>query len=148
MKKMVAIGVALALLIGLVVGGRAAFRALSGPDTSNLPGHDGRVARLIKDDGGFEVLAWLKESPRRGVIGFFWTREQTERRAKDWYAHGAKTVLAFGGGMTASLAIELPAAGDDRAYLFDAAEQIRRERMPWLPAQTDVKQKYVVIDFM
>jgi hypothetical protein len=158
-RKMVVVGGGLVLLIGLVLGGRAVVRALSGPDTSNLPGLDGRVARLIKDDGGHEALTWLKENSRRGVVGFFWTREKTEARIQDWYAHGAGNVLAFGGVMTSSLAIELPDDKQQRKYFFDVADQVFQERLSGFGApggaggsgssgQTDVNQKYVVIDFL
>jgi hypothetical protein len=158
-RKMVTVGGGLVVLIGLILGGRAVVRALSGPDTSNLPGLDGRVARLIKDDGGHEALAWLKENSRRGVVGFFWTREKTEARIQDWYAHGARNVLAFGGVMTSSLAIELPDDKQQRKYFFDVADQVFQERLGGFggpggaggtgsSGQTDVNQKYVVIDFL
>jgi len=94
------------------------------------------------------VLDWLKENNRRGVVGFFWTREKTENQAREWYAKGAKKVLAFGGVMTRSLAIELPDDKEKRKYFFDYADNFHLETHPGKRAQVDEGQKYVVINFL
>ena len=149
-KKIAVIAVGLVLVIGLIVGAKFAFDAF-GPSSSkpkNLKGMDGAVASMTEENGAFEVLSWLKENNRRGVVGFFWTREKTELVAQEWYDHGAKKVLAFGGVMTRCLAIELPDDKAKREYFFDYAQRFSLETHPGKVAQKDEGQKYVVINFI
>jgi hypothetical protein len=136
------------LVIGLIVGAKFAFDAFGSSKPKNLKGMDGVVASMTDENGAFEVLGWLKENNRRGVVGFFWTREKTELIAQDWYDHGAKKVLAFGGVMTRCLAIELPDDKAKREYFFDYAQKFSLETHPGKAAQKDEGQKYVVINFL
>jgi hypothetical protein len=132
-----------------VVGAKFAFNAIGpGAKKANLPGLDGRVASMTDEHGATEVLEWLGENQSRGVVGFFWTRGRTEGKAKEWYDHGAKKVLAFGGVMTACLAIELPDEKEKRAYFFDYIDQYMQENFPGRARQKDENQKYIVVDFM
>jgi hypothetical protein len=146
-KKMVTIGVALVVIIVAVVGAKFAFNLLGGSSKKNLPGLDSRVAQMTDDHGATEVLQWLNENQSRGVVAFAWTRGKTEAKAREWYDHGAKKVLAFGGVMTACLAIELPDDKDKRAYFFDYIRQYMQENFPSQPPQRDEDQKYIVVDF-
>jgi hypothetical protein len=147
-KKIVTIAVALVALVGILIGAKFAFKAFSKDGSDNLPGWDGEVARMIKDDGAHEVLEWLGADSKRGVVGFKWSNSRLEAKAKEWYSDGAKKVLAFGGFMTASLAIELPDDKDKRTHFFDYADEFRAREAPANPQQVDVGQKYVVLYFM
>jgi hypothetical protein len=151
LRQMAVILGALALVIGVVIGGKYLMPSQSVPPPipQNLPGQDSRVAKMIADDGATEVEQWFKTNTEGGVIGFFWTRGKTEKVAEAWYKQGAKTVLAFGRNWTYSLAIELPDDKDKRQYFIDYAAEYRSENPGLhLPPQTDVGQKYIVIDFV
>ncbi len=147
-KKIAAIAVGLVLLIGLIFGAKFAFQAFGSSKPKNLAGMDGFVAGMTDENGAYEVLGWLKESNRRGVVGVCWTREKTELIAKEWYDHGAKKVLAFGGVMTRCLAIELPDDKAKREYFFEYAQKFSLETHPDKAAQKDEGQRYVVINFI
>jgi hypothetical protein len=148
-KKIVTIAIVLIALVGLIIGAKFAFKLLSKDDTKNLPGWDGEVARMTKDDGAHEVLEWLKGGEnKRGVVGYFWSTGRLEGKAKEWYSDGAKKVLAFGNYMTASLAIELPDDPEKRKHFFEYADEFRNREAPANPPQKDVGQKYVVLYFI
>ena len=148
LKKIAVIAVGLVLVIGLIIGAKLAFDAFGSSKPKNLKGMDGVVASMTDENAAYEVLGWLKENNRRGVVGFFWTREKTELVAQEWYDHGAKKVLAFGGVMTRCLAIELPDDKAKREYFFEYAQKFSVETHPGKVLQKDEGQKYVVINFL
>src|SRR5207244_785995 len=97
--------------------------------------------------GKTEALEWFKQSTHQSILGSLWTREQAQNRIENWYTLGAKKVYAFGGVMTNSLAIELPADPAKRAYFVQMAENWRLEHHMDRPPIKDVGQKFVIIDF-
>ena len=125
---------------------------LGGSDKSaqyaNLPGEDGRFYRIKEEDGAHEAKAWLAENDQRGVAGFFWTRDRTEKKVDQWYSEGAKNVFAFGSVMTATLAIELPDDPVKRKSFIDYTNQFNDEHNRGKPTVTDVGQKFVLLDFI
>jgi hypothetical protein len=147
LKKMLIPILALCVLAGLIMGARFIYVAAKAPGAP-LPGDDGRVASITDEYGAYEAREWLKASDRRGIIGAFWTREKAIKMVDQWYSEGAKKVLAFGGVITSSLAIELPDAGPQRKAFIDYAERWRAEHHFDRPPIKDVHQKYIMIDFM
>jgi len=155
------------VLAGVLLGVQhfAAEASAPEPNEPALPGLDGRVVKLMQQNGSEEVLAWLKENTGRGIVGFYWTRELTAKYAQQWYDHGAKNVLAFGDPFTTRLAIELPDDKSKRRYFFDYANNFRLQFMgvnpsgrlspqeqqelnERFPPQTEMNQKYVLLDFL
>jgi len=127
-------------------------------------GRDADVLDLQTQYGSAELLKWLKENQGGGIVGFYWTRDLTAKYAHQFYDHGAKTVLAFGQSWTTALAIELPSDKTRRKYFFDFAANFPHTGggIPTGPLpggqsqqftalyhpQTDVDQKYLLLEFM
>jgi len=127
-------------------------------------GRDADVLDLQKQFGSAELLKWLDTNQGGGIVGFYWTRDLTAKYAHQWYDHGAKTVLAFGQTWTTALAIELPNDKAQRKYFFDFAAAfphsgggiptgampggLSREFAAAEHRQTDVDQKYLLLEFM
>ncbi len=147
MKRVLVVFLGLCVLVGLIFGARVMFKSSQVPGKA-LPGDDGRVAKATDAFGATEAKEWFTASDRRSIIGAYWTREKAIKMIDQWYAEGAKKVLAFGGAVTSSLAIELPDSGPQRKAFIDYAEQWRIDHHFQRPPVTDVHQKYVMIDFM
>jgi hypothetical protein len=135
------------------------------PDGKTPTGRDADVLRLHQEIGAHEVLKWLDDNQGGGIIGFLWTRELTAKAARQWYDHGAKTVLAFGSTWTTDLAIELPDDPAKRKYFFDYAIGFNNQivglntgfptsgardprQFQIRPPQTEEGQKYLLLEFM
>src|SRR3978361_274485 len=58
-KKVVMTVVGLALFVGVLIGANFAYKSMTRDTTKNLPGMDGAVARMTKEDGATEIREWL-----------------------------------------------------------------------------------------
>jgi hypothetical protein len=112
------------------------------PVPASAPAHDdAEVARLIKEEGGTEARAWLRERPGRLLSRF--TPAQAQRHVERWYELGATRVLAFGGMVSTAVAVELPQDPARRKAIFDESRRYAASS-DFRPA-TDVGQKYLLI---
>ena len=138
--KLIAIPV---ILVGVVGGAVFGFKKLSGEtDTGPKLGRDADVRALIKDDGATELKQWLKEGSTRLVNGM--TREQADAMADNLYQMGAVKVLAFGGVMTMSLAIELPQEKEKRDAIFAWYKRKYESELSPARRQRDEGQRYIL----
>jgi hypothetical protein len=109
---------------------------------ASAPAHDDEeVARMIKEEGGAEARAWLRERPGRLLSRF--TPAQAQRHVDRWYELGATRVLAFGGMVSTAVAVELPNDPAKRKAIFDESRRYAATS-DFRPA-TDVGQKYLLI---
>jgi hypothetical protein len=133
------------VLLGVVAGAIFGFKRLSGPNEAALgpaKGKDREVRQMMKDDGATELKEWLKNGGnRRMVMGM--TIQQADGLADRLYNMGAVKVYAFGGVVTASLAVELPQDPDKRRELVDW--QTRWHTDMFEPPQKDEGQQYLLI---
>lgn len=129
--------------IVLVGGAIFAMRFLSGGGKPAGPGlgEDNDVAEMIKDESGTEAKKWLEGHTGRMLSGM--TRSQAEYKIDQWYKMGATKVIAFGGVMSMTVALELPKDPAKRKELFDWEKKWHTE-MDRKPA-VDVGQKYLLI---
>jgi hypothetical protein len=135
---------AILLVLGIVLVGGAIFavRLLSGGKASKPGlGEDDDVAEMIKDESGTEAKQWLETNSARMLGGM--TRSQAEYKIDQWYKMGATKVIAFGNGMSLTVALELPSDPAKRKELF-AWEKKWHTDMDRKPA-VDVGQKYLLI---
>ena len=144
--KLVAIPVVLIAVVGGAVFG---YKKLAGEkDTRPALGDDREVRAMIKDDGATELKQWLKEGNTRMVTGM--TREQADGLADRLYDMGAKKVIAFGGVMTMTIAVELPDAAvpenkDKRKAIFDWYKRKYQENTPIASRKRDVGQQWLLV---
>jgi DNA-directed RNA polymerase subunit RPC12/RpoP len=144
--KLVAIPLVLVAVIGGAVFG---YKKLAGEkDTGPALGDDREVRAMIKDDGATELKQWLKEGNTRMVTGM--TREQADGLADRLYEMGAKKVIAFGGVMTMTIAVELPDAAvpenkDKRKAIFDWYKRKYEETLPVASRKRDVGQQWLLV---
>jgi hypothetical protein len=132
------------LLIGVVGGAVFGYKRLAGEkDTGPNLGRDKEVRAMIRDDSKTELKKWLADKKERLVTGM--TREQADGLADRLYKMGAVEVFAFGGVMTASLGVELPADKEKRKVLFDWYRNKYEEQMSAAEQTRDVGQKYLLI---
>ena len=144
--KLVAIPVVLIAIVGGAVFGYK--KLATEKDTGPSLGQDRQVRQMIKDDGATELKQWLKEGSTRMVSGM--TREQADGLADRLYEMGAVKVLAFGGVMTMSIAIELPDASvpgnaEKRKAIFDWYKMKYESTISAASRQKDVGQKYLLV---
>lgn len=133
----------LALLL-VVIGGVVGLKWFLGASEDNTPqlGDDGAVKDMMENNITTELIKWMDEDPiRHMVMGM--TTQQARGYAKKFYDMGAKQVLAFSGGMTTHLAIELPPEPEKRKQLFEW-EARWHKGMGKKPA-VDVGQQYLLI---
>ncbi len=140
-KMKVLIGVACVVVVGGGIGGFKLLSNGAGAAAESTLGNDGEIMTMAKRGGMTELHQWLKESERRSVMGM--TREQADKKADRLYDLGAKKVVAFGSGITGSLAIELPPEPAKRKALFDWAANWYAEMGETPPK--DVRQKYILL---
>ena len=144
--KLVAIPIVLIAIVGGAVFG---YKKLAGEkDTGPALGDDREVRAMIKDDGATELKQWLKEGNTRMVTGM--TREQADGMADRLYDMGAKKVIAFGGVMTMTIAVELPDAAvpenkDKRKAIFDWYKRKYEENTPIASRKRDVGQQWLLV---
>lgn len=144
--KLIAIPIVLVAVVGGAVFG---FKKLSGPkDTTPKLGMDGEVLAMIEDDGATELKQWLKEGSTRLVNGV--TREQADGMADKLYEMGAIKVLAFGGVMTMSIAVELPdnktpEDQEKRKAIFAWYKRRYESELSSAVRQRDVGQRYLLV---
>ena len=144
--KLIAIPVVLVAVVGGAVFG---YRMLATEkDTGPSLGQDKEVRAMIKEDGATELKQWLKEGNTRMVSGV--TREQADGMADRLYELGAVKVLAFGGVMTMTIAVELPDASvpgnaEKRKAIFEWYKRRYEENVSAANRQKDVGQKYILV---
>jgi hypothetical protein len=138
--------VALVLLVAAIFGARRLAHAPSAP-TAPLRGDDARILQMIDEFGRNEAREALS-SDRRAIAGAAWTRGQAVHRIEEWYAMGAKDVLAFGGIAIGGFVIELPDAPAKRRPFFDFAEQWRLDHHPKEPPVRDEGQRFLLIELI
>jgi DNA-directed RNA polymerase subunit RPC12/RpoP len=132
------------VLIAVVGGAVFGFRKLSGNKADLGPdkGKDRQVRAMMNEDTATELKEWLKNGgSRRMVMGM--TVQQADGLADRLYNMGAVKVYAFGGVVTASLAIELPTDADKRKELIEWQKRWHTD-MNETP-QTDVGQQFLLI---
>ncbi|CAN5559832.1 hypothetical protein BH09PLA1_BH09PLA1_00670 [soil metagenome] len=128
--------------IVLVGGAIFAMRFLSGGKAAKTGlGEDDDVIAMISDENGTEARKWIEGHPGRMLGGT--TRSQAEYKIDQWYKMGATKVIAFGGVMSMTVALELPSDLEKRKELF-AWEKKWHSEMDRKPA-VDVGQKYLLI---
>jgi len=139
LKLAIPLGAVIAILLAVVVFKMTKRSPLP---TAAMLGDDGEVSQMIQTQGATEILSWLNAGvPQRMVMGM--SREKAAGLSKKLYDMGAKQVLAFGAGMTGSLAIELPEDPTKRKTLFEWQKRWHEEMLV-KPAE-DVGQKYLLI---
>jgi hypothetical protein len=130
------------LAIALVGGAIFAMRFFSGGSAPKTGlGEDDDIIAMIKDEHGTEAKKWLDTNSSRMLSGM--TRSQAEYKIDQWYKMGATKVIAFGGLVSMTVALELPTDPAKRKELFDWERKWHSE-MDMKPA-VDVGQKYLLI---
>jgi hypothetical protein len=134
------------LILALIVGAVFGLRYLGGSrggSASAKPslGEDAKVEDMIANEDGTEAREWLAGRPGRMLSGM--TSSQAEHRIDDWYRMGATKVLAFGGGFSMNVALQLPADPAKRKALFDWTNDWNARSL--IPPAADVGQKYLLV---
>jgi hypothetical protein len=133
----------LLVVIGAVaVGGWGAMSHLSkGKASKSKLGDDPVVEKMLDSDFPDEFNHWIHASVNRMVMGM--SNNQAINLVDGWYKMGAKKVIAFGGGLTMSLVIELPDGKEQRKALFTWENEHHSD---WAtPPKKDVGQRYLLI---
>ncbi|HZZ42931.1 MAG TPA: hypothetical protein VFE58_08325 [Tepidisphaeraceae bacterium] len=132
-------------LLLLLIGGIFAFRHFSSSKPAVPPppslGEDADVEKMIQEDNGTEARQWLADQHGRMLSGM--NDNQAKYHIDEWYKMGATKVYAFGGGLSLSVALELPANPAQRKTLFDWVNQWHQGSHT--PPMTDVGQKYLLV---
>lgn len=134
------------LILLVIVGGIFSLRFIgSSKSSSTTPalGEDADVEQMMRDENGTEVRAWLAD--RRGRMLSGMTDTQAEHRIDDWYNMGATKVYAFGGTLSMTVALELPANPAKRKALFDWVNHWHQDMPNPIPPMSDVGQKYLLV---
>jgi hypothetical protein len=139
-----------AIVVGAAVNGltiwgirfstnRSVVSSAQNRSRSTLP-QDLAVERQIEEECGAEARKWL-ENEFHEVQGL--SRKQALFRVDEIYRLGANQVIAFGGRISRTLAIELPIDPSRRKQIFDWSNKWNVEH--GFQAEKDVGQKWIVI---
>jgi len=137
-----AIPAALIVVVVLAIVGYKLFAKHVAASAAAVNKDDAAVALLTEESGATEIHQWFKENPNR-LAGEF-SPTQALAKADQWQAMGAKQVLAFGGLMTRSLAIELPDDPQQRKALFEFENKFADQHH--YPGAKDQGQKYLLLN--
>jgi len=137
-----AIPAALIVVVVLAIVGYKLFAKHVAASAAAVDKDDAAVALLTEESGATEIHEWFKENPNR--IAGEYSPTQAIAKADQWQAMGAKQVLAFGGVMTRSLAIELPDDPQQRKALFEFENKFADQHH--YPAAKDQGQKYLLLN--
>jgi hypothetical protein len=137
-----AIPAALIVVVVLAIVGYKMFAKHVAASAAPVNKDDAAVALLTEESGATEIHKWFKENPNR-LAGEF-SPTQALAKADQWQAMGAKQVLAFGGLMTRSLAIELPDDPQQRKALFEFENKFADQHH--YPGAKDQGQKYLLLN--
>jgi len=118
---------------------RASPAGVSSGSKSSLP-QDQAVEKQIEEESGAEARKWL-ESDLHEVQGL--SRKQALFKVDEIYGLGAARVVAFGGGISRTLAIELPDDKSKRKQVLDWANKWNLDK--GFQKEPDVGQKWIVI---
>lgn len=142
-KKIIGVIVLVALLgISATVGGFLLNGKSISKPSRPLLADDEYVEGELKDGATGEIKDWFsKGGGRRMVMGM--TENQALNLADGWYRMGAKRVIAFGGGMSMSLAIGLPDDSAGRKKFFDWEHEHHNDFTK--PPSKDVGQKWLLV---
>jgi hypothetical protein len=134
----------LVLLVGLVFAVRfvgTRYSANSKAAVAATPGEDAMVSEMIDNENGTEAREWLAGHPGRMLSGM--TTSQAQSRIDQWYRMGATKVYAFGGVLSMSAVLELPADPAQRKALIDWTNDWNAKSL--VKPTPDVGQKYLLV---
>jgi hypothetical protein len=129
------------LIVGILVLRRVGAARSTATAVPTL-GEDAMVEDMIRNEDGTEAKEWL--AGRRGRMLSGMSDSQAQNRIEQWYKMGATKVYAFGGGLSMTVALELPPAPNPkRKVLLDWVNQ-------WHEGSTtrpmsDMGQKYLLV---
>jgi hypothetical protein len=115
--KLVILGVVAMLVLAGALLGLKHFMPKSTPVDPNLKPEDAAILAKIDDENGKEARDWLNANDLHSVMGL--SKKQALFKIDQFYQMGAKKVVAFGAGISATLAIELPDDAAKRKEIFD-----------------------------
>ncbi|HEX3359310.1 MAG TPA: hypothetical protein VHS31_20190 [Tepidisphaeraceae bacterium] len=116
----VAVAVVIAALFGL-----KHFSPKSAAQDPNLKPGDAAILAKIEDQNGKEAKDWLNSNDSHSVMGL--SKKQALFKVDQFYQMGAKKVVAFGAGISMTLALELPDDAAKRKAIFDWAAKWNNE---------------------
>ena len=144
-KKLIVGGVFVVMLVIGAIIGLKMFAPAGGSGTTasgkKLVGHDAEVLAQIKDEYGTEAKKWLEKNPAHQVMGL--STKQAEYKIDQFYQMGAKQVIAFGNGISTTLAVELPDDPAKRKEIF--AWQAKWHKEYGFEVEKDVGQNWLTI---